>query len=328
MYKQFPKVELHIHLDCSLSYQVVSQLNPTISKEEYRSNFAAPLNCSSLNDYIRCAQAGIAFMQTKEQLRLVTLDLLAQFDADNVLYAEIRFAPLQHLRLGLSPEEVVQAVLDAISEGKSSYRVIVNVIVCTLRNFSEEESLRTVKLAETFLDLGVVGFDIAADEAGFPLDNHESSFKYAKSNNICCTAHAGEALGPKSVWETLDKLMPSRIGHGIRSIEDKELIAHLIHNEIHLEVCPTSNQLTKVYPLIEDYPINKLYATGVSMSISTDGRGISAIDLNDEYTFLENQFAWDLTHFYRTNTEAIKHSFASEEIKLSVQAKLDAHYLK
>jgi adenosine deaminase len=327
MYNKLPKVELHIHLDCSLSYDVVALLIPGISIEEYQNKFTAPKNCCSLNDYIECAQAAINYMQTKEQLRMVTLDLLAQFDADNVVYAEMRFAPLQHLQLGLTPEEVVQEVLNAIVEGKKLYKVEANVILCTLRNFTESQSMETAELALNFKNSGVVGFDIAADEVGFPLDNHVSAFKFAKSNDILCTAHAGEALGPNSVWETLEKLTPNRIGHGIRSIEDPSLIERLIESNIHLEVCPTSNQLTRVYPSLEEYPINTLYKTGVSMSISTDGRAISAVDLNEEYQFMTNQYGWTINDLYRINTEAIKHSFATEEVKVAVQAQLDAFYL-
>lgn len=327
MYNKLPKVELHIHLDCSLSFDVVALLIPGISIEEYRNKFTAPKNCCSLYDYIECAQAAINYMQTKEQLRIVTLDLLAQFDADNVIYAEMRFAPLQHLQLGLSPEEVVQEVLNAIVEGKKQYKVEAKVILCTLRNFSEAQSMETAKLALHFKDSAVVGFDIAADEVGYPLDNHVSAFKFAKSNDILCTAHAGEALGPNSVWETLEKLAPNRIGHGIRSIEDPSLIERLIESNIHLEVCPTSNQLTRVYPSLEEYPINTLYKTGVSMSISTDGRAISAVDLNEEYQFMTNQYGWTINDLYRINTEAIKHSFATEEVKMAVQAQLDAFYL-
>ena len=327
MYNKLPKVELHIHLDCSLSYDVVALLIPGISVDEYRNKFTAPKNCCSLNDYIECAQASINYMQTKEQLRIVTLDLLAQFDADNVIYAEMRFAPLQHLQLGLTPEEVVQEVLNTIVEGKKQYKVEANVILCTLRNFSEAQSMETAELALHFKDSAVVGFDIAADEVGYPLDNHVSAFKFAKSNGILCTAHAGEALGPNSVWETLEKLSPNRIGHGIRSIEDASLIERLIEQNIHLEVCPTSNQLTRVYPSLEGYPIDKLYKTGVSMSISTDGRAISAVDLNQEYQFMTNQYGWTINDLYRINTEAIKHSFATEEVKIAVQAQLDAFYL-
>ena len=327
MYNKLPKVELHIHLDCSLSFDVVALLIPDISVEEYRNKFTAPKNCCSLNDYIECAQASINYMQTKEQLRIVTLDLLAQFDADNVVYAEMRFAPLQHLQLGLTPEEVVQEVLNAIVEGKKQYKVEANVILCTLRNFSEAQSMETAELALNFKNSGVVGFDIAADEVGYPLDNHVSAFKFAKSNGILCTAHAGEALGPNSVWETIEKLSPNRIGHGIRSIEDASLIERLIESNIHLEVCPTSNQLTRVYPSLEEYPINALYKTGVSMSISTDGRAISAVDLNEEYQFMTNQYGWTIKDLYRINTEAIKHSFATEEVKMAVQAQLDAFYL-
>jgi adenosine deaminase len=325
-YTKEPKVELHLHLDCSLSYDVVKQLNPSITPEEYKDSFIAPQKCTDLADYIKRAIKGFELMQTKEQLRLVTLDLFRQLKADNVLYAEIRFAPLQHTMQGLKPEEVVEAVNAATDEGIKIYCVEAGIILCTLRHYSEAQSMETVDLVNKYRGTHVVGFDIAADEAGFPIDNHIKAFQFANANGIHCTAHAGEAKGSESVWETLKNFHPSRIGHGVRSAEDNDLLLFLKSNNIHLEVCPTSNIQTNVFDRIENHTADKIYKTGVSMSINTDARTISNVTLADEYQLMEQVFQWDKAHFKKCNLEAIDHSFASDAIKEKVRKQIEAGY--
>jgi adenosine deaminase len=310
-----PKVELHVHLDCSLSFEVVRQLLPGIDLATYKKQFTSGGKCTNLKAYIELAISAIKLMQTKESLTLVTNDLVAQLAGDHVIYAEIRFAPLQHLEQGLSPEEVVTTVCEALVETNKNTDLKVNLILCTLRHYSEEESIATVKLAEAFRNQGVVGFDLAADEAGYPIDAHRAAFAYAKANNIACTAHAGEACGAESVRETLQMLRPQRIGHGVRSIEDEEVIQALLTQDIHLEVCPSSNVVTNVVDIFEDHPVDKLYRQGVSLSINTDGRALVDVNLTHEYEQLTNIFGWEKAHFLRCNLEAIRHAFISEAEK-------------
>ena len=325
-YSKLPKVELHLHLDCSLSYDVVKQLKPSVTKEEYEQSFIGPPKCTDLAEYIKMSIKACELMQTKEQLRLVTLDLFKQLKEDNVVYAEIRFAPLLHIAKGLSPEEVVEAVSEATNEGIKSYSVDARIILCTLRHYTEEQSLTTVNLVNKFKGTNVVGFDIAADEAGFPINNHIKAFQFAKSKGIKCTAHAGEAKGPESVWETLENFHPLRIGHGVRSAEDSNLLAFLKANNIHLEVCPTSNIQVNVFDNIEDHSANKIYNSGVSMSINTDGRTISNVTLAGEYNVMSQVFDWNKQHFKKCNLEAIKHSFATEKIKEKIRALIESSY--
>ena len=325
-YSKLPKVELHLHLDCSLSYDVVKQLNPTVTNKEYKQSFIAPPKCTDLADYIKRSIKGFELMQTKEQLRLVTLDVFKQLKEDNVVYAEIRFAPLLHISKRLSPEQVVEEVNKATNEGIEKYGIDAGIILCTLRHYSEEQSMRIVKLVDTYKGTHIVGFDIAADEAGFPIDNHIKAFQFAKTNGIKCTAHAGEAKGPESVWETLENFHPSRIGHGVRSAEDDDLLAFLKAKNIHLEVCPTSNIQVNVFDKIEDHSANKIYNSGVSMSINTDCRTISNTTLNKEYHIMEQIFNWDMKYFKKCNLEAIKHSFATEKIKKKISVLIENAY--
>jgi len=327
-YQSLLKVELHLHLDCSLSYKVVEQIDPAITYEEYKESFIAPPKCTDLNNYLLRAVKGFQLMQTKEQLRMVTFDLMEQLKSDNVIYAEIRFAPLLHISQGLTPAEVVQTINDALTVGIHNTGVEARLILCTLRHYFQEQSMETVKLVEKFKGSKVVAFDIAGDEAGYPIDAHTAAFIYAKEKNIYTTSHAGEACGAQSVWETLHHFHPSRIGHGIRSVEDERLLDFLKKKDIHLEVCPTSNVQTNVVDTINDHPAGKIYQHGVSMSINTDARTVSPITLTSEYALLEKTFGWGKEHFLTCNLEAIEHSFCEDSLKQELKQKIITAYEK
>ena len=161
----------------------------------------------------------------------------------------------------------------------------------------------------------MTGFDIAGDEAGFPIDAHVSAFKYAATHNIPCTAHAGEARGPRSVWETLQHFSPLRLGHGVRCIEDTTLLEHLRKHNIHLEICPTSNIQTDVFQTYPSHPISNIYEAGLSISINTDARTMANITLTQEYEKLHRTFSWGKEQFLQCNLHALRAAFISEPIK-------------
>ncbi len=327
-FSELPKVELHLHLDCSLSYRLVKKLRPRTSAEEYRQSFIAPPKCIDLADYIKKAISAIELMQTAENLRLAIVDLFDQLQQDHVIYAEMRFAPLEHLMQGLKPKEVVSAVNKAVEQAIASTGIQAGIILCTLRHYSAEKSMQTVELVKEFEGTQVVGFDIASDEAGFPIGNHVKAFQYANQHGLNCTAHAGEALGADSVWETLEYFRPSRIGHGVRSLEDKGLIEFLKKENIHLEVCPTSNVQTNVFQEFTDHNINRLYNSGVSLSVNTDCRTISDVTLNSEYQRLRDIFGWENQHFFWCNQQAIQHAFTSDAVKKQLLEQLKAGFRK
>ena len=323
--KDLPKVELHVHLDCCLSFKGLLRIDPTISESYYKKKFIGT-SCSCLKDYIRCADTALEYMQTKEQLEIVIEDLFDQLVNDNVIYAEIRFAPLLHLKKGLSSKNVVEIVSNKTKIESEKSGIEVGLILCTLRHFSVDQSLQTVKLVKDFSNKNVVGFDIAADEAGFPIDNHIKSFQFARDNNIFCTAHAGEALGADSVTNTLKYLKPNRIGHGVRCIEDNSLIEKIKKENIHLEICVTSNMVTKVFNNLKDHPVDFLLNKGISLSINTDGRTISDTTLNKEYVLLNKEFDWLKNKFLEVNINAMKASFSSNEVKNKIISILNQNY--
>ena len=321
-YNKIPKVELHLHLDCSLSFDVVNRINPLIEIDEYRSSFQAKPNSTSLKDYINCADRAIELMQTRENLELVVEDLFKQLKKENVIYAEIRFAPLLHCSQNLDENKVVEIICNKAKIESEKNDINYGLILCTLRHYSKKQSLKTVRLVNQYKNNGVVGFDIAADEAGYPLDNHIEAFNYAKSNGLNITAHAGEAKGPESIWESIKKLHTKRIGHGVRCVEDLELVSYLSENDYHLEISLTSNIKTRTYKTFEEHPLNKIYNSSISISLNTDGRTISNTDLSLEYKIAEEKFGWTIDKIKKCNLEAIKHSFTSSSNKSKLIEKI------
>jgi adenosine deaminase len=319
-----PKAELHLHLDCSLSYNVVARLAPSVSRAEYDAEFVAPSQCASLADFLTRAPRGFQLMQTRDALRLVTEDVFAQLAADNVIYAELRFAPLLHLLQGLTPQAVVETVDRATEACIRATGIEARLILCTLRHFTPEQSLATAKLVEAFRGSRVAALDIAGDEAGFPVDAHVAAFHYAADRGLARTAHAGEACGPESVWETLRAFTPSRIGHGVRSIEDPALVSYLHREGIHLEVCPSSNVQTRTVASYAGHPVDRLYRSGVPLSISTDTRTITSVTLEQEYTRLREQFSWADAELLACNRSALNAAFIEDPVRQQLLARLSS----
>lgn len=188
--ERLPKIELHLHLDCSLSYSVVSRLDHSVTREQFEQEFIAPPRCTSLADFLTCAPRGFQLMQDENALRLVVEDLFEQLAADGVVYAEIRFAPLLHTARGMRPEEVVAVVDRATEACIRSTGIEARLILCTLRHFSAAQGLETARLVERFRQSRVAAIDLAGDEKGFAIDAHVPAFRHAIEHGLHRTAHA------------------------------------------------------------------------------------------------------------------------------------------
>lgn len=320
---RLPKVELHLHMDCSLSYSAVARLAPHTTRAEYDAEFIAPAQCASLAEFLTRAPRGFQLMQTEDALRIVTEDVFEQLHADGVLYAELRFAPLLHIYQGLTPEAVVEAADRATEQAIRATGIEARLILCTLRHFNPEQSLQTARLVRQFQGTRVVALDIAGDEAGFPIDPHIPAYRFAIEHGLHRTAHAGEASGADSVWETLRNFEPTRIGHGVRSAEDPALVDHLRANRIHLEVCPSSNVQTRAYPTYAEHCVDQLYRAGVSLGINTDARTITNVTLEQEYSRLRDSFAWGDDELTTCNREALRAAFIDETLRARLLAELN-----
>lgn len=321
-----PKVELHLHLDGSLSFAAVSRIDSSVTLQDYQRDFNAPARCTDLAEFFARASKGPALMQTAEQLRLVTFDVFEQLQRDNVLYAELLLVPFIHTSNGLPAENVVEIVDDAVARASQETGIEVRILLSILRHYSAKQSLETVKLVERFKGTRVAGIDLGAYEAGFPLFAHIPAFQYAEQHGIPRTAHAGEMRGADSVWDTLKYLHPFRLGHGVRSIEDPALLERLRKEHIHLEVCPTSNVQIDLYESYAHHPINTFYESGIPVSVNTDTRTIANVTLTQEYERLHLAFGWDERHFFRCNLNAIHAAFLPEDVKQRLEKRLRAGY--
>ncbi|MGH9202990.1 MAG: adenosine deaminase [Vicinamibacterales bacterium] len=319
----FPKVELHLHLDCSLSCDGLMRLRPSVTPDEYRREYVAPARCSNLAEFLSRVPKVLKLLQTREALAVLVEDVFEQLQRDHVLYAELRFAPLLHTADGLSPEQVVDIVDKAVEAMVRRTGIEARVILCTLRHYTEQESLATVELVRAFRHRRVAALDLAGDEAGFPLEPHITAYRYAHEHGLKTTAHAGEARGPDSVWETLRELAPARIGHGIRSIEDPDLTGHLCRAGVHLEVCPSSNvQMVESIPSWPMHPVERLRNAGVSLSINTDTRMFTPTTLTREYALIREHFDWTAETLLASNIAALHHAFIDDETKAILLTRL------
>jgi adenosine deaminase len=318
-----PKVELHVHLDCALSYESAAQLEPGLDLGGFEARFCAPPVCRSLPELIYPAEQAVALLQDEPALRLVARDLVGQLAADGVVYAEVRFAPLLHVRRGLSPDRVVAVVADELGRAAAARGIEARLLLCCLRHFSQEQSLTTARLAIEHAGI-VVGLDLAGDEGGFPLDAHVAAFALAREHGVACTAHAGEGAGPDSVADALERLRPRRIGHGVRSIEDADLVGRLRERGIHLEVCPSSNVQIGLYRDVAAHPVRRLRELGVSVGLNTDGRSLSRLTLALEYERLARAFGWTASDFRDCNLAALDASFATPEVVARVRRVIEA----
>jgi adenosine deaminase len=318
--KNIPKIELHTHLDCSLSLKTYEKLIKESPK--YNNNYMVKEKYNSLVDYFSYVNKIVNIMQNEKNIRIVSKDFFEQLLEDNVKYAEVRFAPHIHLDEGLKVEEVVEIVIDEKRNFELNNNIKINLILCTLRHFDEKKAMETVKLVEKYRDNDVVALDIAGDEIAVGLEPNIKAFKYAFDKDINVTTHAGEVGPYENIIESIDLLGSKRIGHGIKSIESKNLIHKLIEDNVHLEICPTSNFKTSSIKSYNNHPIDKIFKSGVSLSINTDGRVLFDISLNREYENLINTFDWDIEDLIKCNVEAVKHSFIENSYKKELLEKL------
>ena len=303
------KVELHLHLDGSISPELASKL-ANLPIKQVEAKMIASEKCNDLTEYLTNFDFPITLMQTKENLKLIAQDLVKRLEEENIIYAEIRFAPMFHTKEGLSYDEVITSVLAALSKAK----IKTNLILCLMRGASDKDNWDTLKAAMKFINKGVCAIDLAGDEKRYPTYLYEKYFAEAKRCNIPFTIHAGEAGG----FDEIDKALEfgaKRIGHGVHSIENINTYNRLITQNILLELCPTSNVKTGVVSTYSMHPIKKMYDDKMLVSINTDNSTVSNVSLTEEYIKLYKAFNFTLQDFKKMNEMAITHAFISEEEK-------------
>ncbi len=321
-----PKVLLHDHLDGGLRPATVVELArdggygglPTTDPGGLAQFFTAGADRKSLELYLEGFDHTVAVMQTREALTRVAAECAEDLAADGVVYAEVRYAPELSTRNGLSLDAVVEAILEGFRRGSAGRSIEMGFIVTAMRQFAR--SVEIAELAIRHRDGGVVGFDVAGPEAGFPPTRYLDAFQLIHQANFHLTIHAGEAFGLPSIWEALQWCGAERLGHGVRIVDDIErgddgeirlgrLAGYVRDRRVPLEMCPTSNVHTGAVARIEEHPIELLRRLRFRVTVNTDNRLMSGVSLSDEFETLARTFDFGLDEMQWLTLNAMKSAF-------------------
>lgn len=332
-----PKALLHDHLDGGLRPATIVDLAaevghelPTIDPAELGRWFVAAADSGSLERYLETFAHTVAVMQTAPALRRVARECALDLAADGVVYAEVRFAPEQHLEKDLTLDEVVEAVLAGFVEGstlaaEAGTPIRVGTLLTAMRHAARSQEI--AELAVRHRDRGVVGFDIAGAEAGFPPTRHLDAFEYLQRENFHFTIHAGEAFGLPSIWQAIQWCGADRLGHGVRIVDDitpgspsqlGRLAAYVRDKRIPLELCPSSNVQTGAAPSIAEHPIGLLRDLRFRVTVNTDNRLMSGTSMSREMALLVDAFGYGWREMQWFTINAMKSAFIPFDERLRI----------
>jgi adenosine deaminase len=331
-----PKALLHDHLDGGVRPRTVIELAqeygyadlPTTDVDDLATWFNRGAKRNDLVLYLETFAHTVGVMQDRDAIERVAFECAQDLAADNVVYAEVRFAPELSTEKGLTLDEVMDAVLAGFAKGSADTDLTIYSIASAMRTAAR--SLEIAELAVRYRDQGVVGFDIAGAEAGYPPSRHLDAFQYVNRENFHVTIHAGEAFGLPSIWEAVQVCGTDRLGHGVRIVDDIDpgcglgseklgrLATYIRDRRIPLELCPTSNVNTGVVPSISDHPIGMLRRLRFRVTVNTDNRLMSNTSMTKEMQKLAEAFDWGLDDLEWLTVNAMKSSFAPfpERLKL------------
>jgi adenosine deaminase len=324
-----PKALLHDHLDGGLRAQTVVEIAeeighdlPTTDGEALAGWFVAAADSGSLVRYLETFEHTVAVMQRPEDLRRVARECVEDLSRDGVVYAEVRYAPEQHLSQDLTLQEVVDAVRDGFVEGMADAQaqgrpIVVQQILTALRHAAYSREIAELVVANR--DRGVCGFDIAGAEAGYPPTRHLNAFEYLQRENAHFTIHAGEAFGLPSIWQAIQWCGAERLGHGVRIVDDitvengratlGRLAAYVRDRRLPLEMCPSSNLQTAAAASLSEHPIGLLTRLRFRVTVNTDNRLMSGTSMSREMRLLNETFGWDLDEMRWMTVNAMKSAF-------------------
>ena len=339
-----PKVLLHDHLDGGLRPATIVELArelgyeglPTMDAGQLAQWFRASAAAGSLPLYLRGFTHTIAVMQTPEAIERVAYECGEDLARDGVVYAEVRYAPVFSTTRGMRLEDVVRAIERGFARAERDHRIVLRQLVCAMRD--RTDSVEMAALAVAHRDRGVVGFDIAGEEAGFPPKAHLEAFQLCRDANFSITIHAGEAFGPPSIWQALQVCGAHRIGHGVRLVEDMiitqdagdaergtprvielgSLAAYVRDKRIPLELCPSSNVDTGAVPSLADHPIRQFLAQSFRVTVNTDNRLMSGVTLSDELHRMSRAFGLGLADVEKLTINAMKSAFVGYDERLAI----------
>ncbi|SCL27274.1 adenosine deaminase [Micromonospora nigra] len=333
-----PKALLHDHLDGGLRPATIIELAAEVGHELPTTDpgalgrwFVEAADSGSLERYLETFAHTVAVMQTASALRRVARECALDLAADGVVYAEVRFAPEQHLEDDLTLDEAVEAVLAGFAEGSAEAAGVgtpirVGTLLTAMRHAARSQEI--AELAVRHRDHGVVGFDIAGAEAGFPPTRHLDAFEYLQRENFHFTIHAGEAFGLPSIWQAIQWCGADRLGHGVRIVDDitttgdgpvlGRLAAYVRDKRIPLELCPSSNVQTGAAASIADHPIGVLRDLRFRVTVNTDNRLMSGTSMSREMALLADAFGYGWKELQWFTINAMKSAFIPFDERLRI----------
>jgi len=314
--KKLPKVELHCHLGGSYNIDSLNGIimdQSDISLSNFKAKAKIQSTCSSLDEYLQPFPLLLKHLQTEETLEMAAYDVLLQAADENIIYIEIRFAPILHCEKGLDFNAIIRAVLRGIKKGEKDFNIKAGIILCLMRGQSYDNNLRTVETAHKFNEQGIVGVDLAGSEAQYPPELYASLFHIALEYGLQITIHAGEN-GPANNVKTAIEMGASRIGHGIALKDNKEMCVLCAEKNVLLELCPTSNLQTKASDSLQTYPFQLFIQEGIPISINTDNRTVSDTTLTKELLLL-SKLGLNYASMKHLTIDALKHAFLSDSEK-------------
>ena len=333
-----PKAELHLHLDGSVLVDTAIDLARTRGVDAprdvagMRALLIAPPRCIDQADLLRAFDLPIALLQDAEALSRVTEELVVAKAADGVRYVEIRWGPLLHVERGLDLAAGIAAVCDGADRGVETAAaaggdIVVRLICTALRSHDPADNLRLAETAVSFLDRGLVGWDLAGREAEFPDPlAHARAFEAARAGGLRITLHAGEWGGATQVRRAL-ALDPERIAHGPGAIDDPALVAELIARGVTLDLAPTSNVQAAIVPSLAEHPLVRLHRAGVPVTLSTDDLTVSDVTLSDEYRRAVEEIGLTLQELWAIDRHALDVAFADESTLTPIRGSFDTWWL-
>ncbi|MDE3074147.1 MAG: adenosine deaminase [Chloroflexota bacterium] len=319
-----PKAELHLHLEGAIRPKTVLNLahdNGIALPYQDEGELERALAFDDFLTFLQLFQQVNECLAKQEDFERITRELADDLAAQQVVYAEVRYAPMHPMRRGLSFDQVTAGVVDGVRTAMREHPGLHLEVICGLtRQFGLEECFDSTRSAANWLGQGVVGIDIGGDEAGFPAELFKDLYALARAEGLQVTAHAGEAAGPESVWAAVKELGVRRVGHGIRSIEDPELVAYLRGEGITLEVCPTSNIRTKVAASYRTHPLRRLYDAGVAVTVSSDDPAMFQTNIEREYDVAAGEFGFTEPELHDLTRNAIRAGFAPASVRQQLLA--------
>ena len=306
-----PKIDLHCHLDGSLTLESIREiLGKDISLEEVQ----VSEDCKSLVEYLQKFDLPIACIQTAEGLKKAAKDFLLNLQGDNIAYVEARFAPQFSAMQGLSLKQIMEAVLDGLEEAKSICKIEYQVIACMMSHHDDETNLQMLKECREFLGEGLCAVDLAGAEAGIPRKNFYSLFEAAKKMDYPFTIHAGECGDVNNVIMAAE-WGAKRIGHGIAMMGHPKVQEMIAKKHIGVEMCPVSNYQTKALQSGTTYPIREFAGAGVLTTINTDNRLVSNTSITKEMEFLNTNFGITEEELLQYQLNAVEIAFCDDGVK-------------